>query len=714
MKRRAWIFMAFLMILFSAPAEMVICQQLILSGTTVPSSFNVPRGQSSLSGVIYQFTSSPPATISLNSPSGSFLVGGNVIEVNPVPLTVNLQNGSGQVSEVIQTPVRVLERTLRSGTNRFTYSRIFGIPTGNVTQNTAVNFTITSEAAADFAIKRIELYFENRRAEITVEKNFPDLKALAEIRYVGSGLLQGFWEVDGRVLSQVNRHLTFAQSVTLETPDAPPLPTFDTGTHIVRFVITNPATEIPLPSILYFVTPTELPGPLARIKLTSPEDGTLLDYSTVKFRWEGIGRSALFLIQFLDQTDAQPIFSAYTRDSFYSLPEPVLKSIFSSGQKYYWRVKGFDTENNILGESDVWSFSLKAPQAYVSGEIIVAFARDPSSDGYLDEVKGKYKLEVVDTFFLASVNLRVVIFETREKDLLEVIDELRKDPRVFIAQPNFILRTLADPLRKRQYAHDLLKVDRIHTHFKGGKARIAVIDSGVDASHKDLRDRLVWTNNFVRKESYREEIHGTATAGIIAASINGFGIEGMAPEASLLAMRACQQASPKDPAAACFTDSLSRALDEAIEQKVHIVNMSLGGQHYNPLLAKLIDKGVEKEILFVAPAANLKSEKELRFPASYPPVISVGGVDEGLHPYPNPEITKKAFVCAPAVNILTTIPDNKHNFLSGTSLSSAYITGLLALAFENGGGLNKQTLPPYKGNLCKWVEDLLQISICEK
>jgi subtilisin family serine protease len=128
----------------------------------------------------------------------------------------------------------------------------------------------------------------------------------------------------------------------------------------------------------------------------------------------------------------------------------------------------------------------------------------------------------------------------------------------------------------------------------------------------------------------------------------------------------------------------------------------------------LIDKGVEKGILFVAPAGNLKSEKDLRFPASYPPVISVGGVDEQLHPYPNLEITKKAFVCAPAVNILTTVPDNKHNFLSGTSLSSAYITGLLALAFEDGAGLNKQTLPTYKGNLCKWVEDLLQISICEK
>ena len=170
-----------------------------------------------------------------------------------------------------------------------------------------MNFTITTEAGAEFDIKRIEVYFENRRAEITIERNYPNLKAYADIRFVGSGLLQGFWEVDGRVLSTVNQHLTFAGSITLKTPEIPSLPTFDTGSHIVRFVITNPVTEIPLPSIIYFVTSAEFKGKQFSIKLISPEDEAALKYSPVKFDWEKLNTTTLFLIQYFDN----PMLEAY-------------------------------------------------------------------------------------------------------------------------------------------------------------------------------------------------------------------------------------------------------------------------------------------------------------------------------------------------------------------------------------------------------------------
>lgn len=328
-----------------------------LTVSVSPSSFNVPRGQSSSAGVTYQFTAGSPlfSTI-LNSDSGSFLVGSETIEVNAFPLTVNVQNGSGRVFETLGIPVRVLERTIQRGSNRFMYQRVF---TGSgINLNATVNFTITTEAGAEFNIKRIELYFENKRAEITVERNYP-LKANADIRFVGSGLLQGFWEVDGRILSRVDQHLTFGRSVTLQTPEIPSLPTFDTGTHIVRFVITNPVTEIPLASILYFVTPTEFKGRPIGIHLISPENDSMLEYSPLKFQWGKINKTTLFLIQYFDNLNKNPIFSAYTREAFYFLPEFALKNIFSTGQKYYWKVMGFDSENNIIGESTVWNFSFK-------------------------------------------------------------------------------------------------------------------------------------------------------------------------------------------------------------------------------------------------------------------------------------------------------------------------------------------------------------------
>jgi len=323
--------------------------------SVVPSLFTIPRGQSSSKNVGFQFTASSPLSTTLTSSGGSFIAGGETVEVNTIPLTVPIVNGSGRVSEVIFIPVRVIERTIQRGINRFSYIRTFTGPDINL--NATMNFTIATEAGAEFDIKRIEIYFENRRAEITIERNYPNLKAYADIRFVGSGLLHGYWEVDGRVLSHVDQHLTFGRMVTLQTPEIPSLPTFDTGSHIVRFVITNPVTEIPLPSIIYFVTSAEFKGKQFSIKLISPEDEAALKYSPVKFDWEKLSTATLFLIQFFDNPTSKPIFSAYAKDASYALPEIVFKKIFSPGRKYYWKVEGFDSENNNIGESGTWSFS---------------------------------------------------------------------------------------------------------------------------------------------------------------------------------------------------------------------------------------------------------------------------------------------------------------------------------------------------------------------
>jgi hypothetical protein len=284
-----------------------------LSVNPVPSSFIVPRGQSSSKNIYYQFTGTSSLNATLNSSGGNFIVGSDTIDANPIPVTVTVQNGSGRISEVINIPVRVLERAIQRGSNRFNYVRTF--IGANISLTATVNFTITTEAGAEFDIKRIELYFENRRAETTVERNYPHLKAFADIRFVGSGLLQGYWEVDGRVLSYINQPLTYGASVTLQTPEIPSLPTFDTGSHIVRFIITNPITDIPLPSMLYFVTAEEFKGKPIEITLLSPKNDYILDYSPVKFEWEKFNKTALFLIQFFDNTNSKPVFSAYTRSA---------------------------------------------------------------------------------------------------------------------------------------------------------------------------------------------------------------------------------------------------------------------------------------------------------------------------------------------------------------------------------------------------------------
>ena len=99
----------------------------------------------------------------------------------------------------------------------------------------------------------MSIYFENDRPEITVKRNYP-LKAYAEIEYAGDGLLVGQWEVDGEFLANINMTISSGYRLVIEFPDIPQIPTFVSGTHRIRLVITNPSLGISSPTAIYFVT----------------------------------------------------------------------------------------------------------------------------------------------------------------------------------------------------------------------------------------------------------------------------------------------------------------------------------------------------------------------------------------------------------------------------------------------------------------------------
>ncbi|OGW28625.1 MAG: hypothetical protein A2X59_03470 [Nitrospirae bacterium GWC2_42_7] len=324
--------------------------------TPTPSSIRIPRGQASLIVINYKLTGVVTSDCIMTSPSGRFDYGA-FGESNSMPLNINVKNGAGSVVEALSIPVRINDRALKNKINSFQYSRTFTGCDGDL--SSAVNINITTDAASDFNINRINLYFENKRAETTVERNFPKLRAYADIRFVGSGLFQGYWEVDGRMISPVNQHLTYGRSITLLTPDIPSLPTIDPGSHIVRFVITNPQIEMPLPSIVYFVTPKESREMPVSIKLLSPSDKSEVPFSPLQIEWEKPNDSSLFLVSFYYSTDGKPVFSAFVKEGSYMLTNAVLKSYFSSGKEYYWKVKGFDTKVNFSGESLMRSFTFE-------------------------------------------------------------------------------------------------------------------------------------------------------------------------------------------------------------------------------------------------------------------------------------------------------------------------------------------------------------------
>lgn len=340
-----------LYIFLVAFVALLACRNVYAAVSVTPSSVSVARGQNSSVTLLYRIQSAVAGTVT--SPNGTFVGPDAILGINPVPLVVNLTAGSGTAVETVVIPSTVIEQVLSSGATSFLYRRSFS---GEIAD---VRINITTDAAAAFGIKRVELYFDNRRAEITVPKHFPNLRAFAEIRYTGSGVLEGFWEVDGRVISRVHQMLTFGSSVTLRTPEIPAIPTFDPGTHIIRFVITNRGYALPVPVLVYFVTPEEFRPRPVDVGLTSPLEGTPLPRSTARFEWEPFKGASLFLVEYFENPEERPLFSAYTREPFYLLPELASKDLFAPGAKYYWKVTGYNDRDNIVVESAMRSFTIK-------------------------------------------------------------------------------------------------------------------------------------------------------------------------------------------------------------------------------------------------------------------------------------------------------------------------------------------------------------------
>jgi hypothetical protein len=243
----------------SAPATSFIpptaLQPVTLSVTTVPHSFSIPSGQGSSRSVEYKFSGAGSANVALTSMGGSFRVGTEVVGNNMSQVKAIVQSGSGAAPETITIPADVVQKAVQKKSNKITYVRTFHGP--GVSIESSIILNVTTAMAANFSLKKGEIYFSRngeKRYEVTVPKHETDLRAFVDITATGMGPLKGEWVVDGQTIGIVDQPVPRQQHLL----QSPPLPTFDPGTHLIRFAVTSSSmTGIILKDITFFVTPEE-------------------------------------------------------------------------------------------------------------------------------------------------------------------------------------------------------------------------------------------------------------------------------------------------------------------------------------------------------------------------------------------------------------------------------------------------------------------------
>lgn len=334
------------------------------------------------------------------------------------------------------------------------------------------------------------------------------------------------------------------------------------------------------------------------------------------------------------------------------------------------------------------------------------FASSAFSAEYLVKYKSANALSMLMTMPM-STQQRIMVEDLNETASLVKVDiakngeaqslaQLLSHPGVEYVVPNFKLHAFYAPITaaalKDQWANAKVQADKAWAKAgnKGSKnVIVAVIDTGVDYTHQSLAPNMIPGYDFAEndadpmdKTSFQNPGHGTHCAGSVGATglVDG-GIQGLAPGISMMPIRFLDEKGSGD------LNNGIKAIDYAIQKGAHIISASWGAAVPRSQAAPLLEavkRADDAGLIFIAAAANdgKNNDRTEVYPANngLPNSITVAasGPSDAKPSWSNFG-KRTVHVSAPGENIMSTLPKNKYGNLSGTSMATPLVSGLVAL-----------------------------------
>lgn len=218
--------------------------------------------------------------------------------------------------------------------------------------------------------------------------------------------------------------------------------------------------------------------------------------------------------------------------------------------------------------------------------------------------------------------------------------------------------------------------------YRGLGINVAILDTGIDLNHADLQANIQGNVNIMTptKSGDDDNGHGTHVAGIIAAVDNNVGVVGVGPQIYLYAVKVL------DRRGSGWLSDIIAGLDWCIRNNIQVINMSLGSSGDNQSFYDAILKVYQADIIQVVAAGNNGQKGgAVDYPAKYPQTIAVSAVAKNLSITSGVSFASfssygpEVDLTAPGASILSTYNNGYYTTLSGTSMATPHVAGVVAL-----------------------------------